>query len=45
VLLMSGFTGDVLAERGLELEPVGLLQKPMAPGDLLERVRRCLDGT
>jgi two-component system cell cycle sensor histidine kinase/response regulator CckA len=43
VLLMSGFTDDVLAARGLELESVGLMQKPMAPAELLAQVRRVLD--
>jgi CheY-like chemotaxis protein len=43
VLLVSGFTGSVLEERGLEMESVGLLQKPMAPAELLRQVRRALD--
>ena len=43
VLLASGFTGSVLDERGLDLESVGLLQKPMAPAELLRRVRSALD--
>ena len=43
VLLMSGFTGDVLQERGLEMESVGLLQKPMTPPELLRQVRLALD--
>lgn len=43
VLLVSGFTGNVLEERGLETESVGLLQKPLAPADLLRRVREALD--
>ena len=43
VLLASGFTGSVLEERGLDLESVGLLQKPMAPAELLRRVRSALD--
>jgi CheY-like chemotaxis protein len=43
VLLVSGYTGNVLEERGLDMESVGLLQKPLAPGDLLRHVRRALD--
>ncbi len=43
VLLLSGFTGDVLEDRGLDMESVGLLQKPLAPGELLVQVRRALD--
>ncbi len=43
VLLVSGFTGNVLEERGLEMESVGLLQKPMTPAELLRHVRQALD--
>jgi PAS domain S-box-containing protein len=43
VLLMSGFTGDVLEDRGLEMESVGLLPKPMTPTDLLRHVRLAFD--
>jgi CheY-like chemotaxis protein len=43
VLLVSGFTGNVLEERGLEMASVGLLQKPLSPADLLRHVRRALD--
>jgi len=43
VLLMSGFTGNVLEERGLEMESIGLLQKPLTPADLLRHVRQALD--
>ena len=43
VLLVSGYTGNVLEERGLETESVGLLQKPLPPADLLRHVRRALD--
>jgi signal transduction histidine kinase len=43
VLLVSGFTGTVLEERGLDMESVGLLQKPIEPAELLRQVRRALD--
>ena len=43
VLLMSGFTGNVLEDRGLEMASVGLLQKPLSPPELLREVRRALD--
>jgi CheY-like chemotaxis protein len=43
VMLMSGFTGDVLEARGLEMESVGLLQKPMTPTELLRHVRLACD--
>ncbi|MCM2334887.1 MAG: ATP-binding protein, partial [Anaeromyxobacteraceae bacterium] len=43
VLLVSGFTGSVLEDRGLEMESVGLLQKPLSPPELLRQVRQALD--
>jgi PAS domain S-box-containing protein len=43
VLLVSGFTGNVLEDRGLEMESVVLLQKPLSPSELLRHVRRALD--
>ncbi len=43
VLLVSGFTGSVLEDRGLEMESVCLLQKPLSPPELLRQVRLVLD--
>jgi signal transduction histidine kinase len=42
VLFMSGYTGDVLGERGVMDPGVELLAKPFLPGELLERVRAIL---
>jgi CheY-like chemotaxis protein len=42
VLFMSGFTGDVLGERGVVDPGVELLTKPFLPEELLERVRAIL---
>ena len=42
VLFMSGFTGDVLGERGVVEPGVELLAKPFLPFELLERVRALL---
>ena len=42
VLFMSGFTGDVLGERGMVESGVQLLDKPFLPSDLIERVRAIL---
>lgn len=42
--LMSGYTDDVIAQRG-GLEPgIRLLEKPFSVAALLESVRRALDG-
>jgi CheY-like chemotaxis protein len=42
VLFMSGFTGDVLGERGVVDPGVELLTKPFLPAELLDRVRAIL---
>jgi two-component system cell cycle sensor histidine kinase/response regulator CckA len=42
LLFMSGFTGDDVARRGLADTAGNFLQKPFAPGMLLERVREVL---
>jgi CheY-like chemotaxis protein len=42
VLFMSGFTGDVLGERGVMEPGVELLTKPFLPAELLDRVRAIL---
>jgi signal transduction histidine kinase len=44
VLFMSGFTDDVLGERGVVDPGVELLTKPFLPAELLERVRAILSG-
>ncbi len=42
VLFMSGFTNDVLGERGIISPDVELLTKPFAPDDLIARIREML---
>ncbi len=42
VLFMSGFTNDVLGERGIISPDVELLTKPFVPDDLLARIREML---
>jgi len=44
VLYMSGYSGDVIAHRGLLDAGVEYLQKPLTPSRLLKRVREILDG-
>jgi CheY-like chemotaxis protein len=43
VLLMSGYTGDVLAQRGGLGSANGLIEKPVTPAELLRRIREALD--
>ena len=42
VLFMSGFTNDVLGERGITSPEVDLLAKPFAPNELVARVQEML---
>jgi CheY-like chemotaxis protein len=45
VLYLSGYTEDAIAQHGV-LEPaLALLQKPVTPEALLQRVREVLDGS
>ncbi len=43
VLFASGYTGDILTVKGIIDEGFEFIQKPMTPGDLLEKVRKVLD--
>ena len=40
---MSGYTGDIVIDKGVEKENVDFLQKPLAVAVLLARVREVLD--
>jgi DNA-binding NtrC family response regulator len=42
-LFMSGYTADVVANRGVLDEGVSFLQKPFTPRDLTRRVRQTID--
>jgi signal transduction histidine kinase/CheY-like chemotaxis protein len=44
VLYMSGYTDDVVIQRGLVTSQVAFLQKPFTPAALALRVREVLDG-
>jgi DNA-binding NtrC family response regulator len=44
VLLMSGYTRDEAARRGIASERYSFLEKPFAPTKLASRVRELLDG-
>ncbi|BDU73608.1 response regulator [Mesoterricola silvestris] len=45
VLFISGYTGDILAKRGLMREETHFLQKPFRIKDLLGKVREVLEST
>jgi PAS domain S-box-containing protein len=42
-IFMSGYTGDVVIDKGVERENVDFLQKPLSLNMLLEKVREVLD--
>jgi CheY-like chemotaxis protein len=42
VLYMSGYTGDIMSDIGVEREQVALLRKPITPAALLMKVRQTL---
>ncbi len=43
-ILMSGYTADILAEKGIQDVAVPLLKKPVSPHELLKLVRSTLDS-
>jgi two-component system, cell cycle sensor histidine kinase and response regulator CckA len=43
VILMSGYAGPELAERGIQA-PCSMLAKPFRPEELVAEVRRCIRG-
>jgi PAS domain S-box-containing protein len=44
LLFMSGYTGDVVFDKGILDTDRNFIAKPFVPGDLLVRVREMLDG-
>jgi DNA-binding response OmpR family regulator len=45
ILYMSGYSGDVLARRGILDADISYLAKPFSPGSLCESVREILSGS
>gem|GEM_PF-3317133 len=43
LLFMSGYTADVIHQKGILEEEFRLLSKPVSPKDFLKRVREALD--
>ena len=43
VLFMSGYTGDVVLDKGVFSKALDYIAKPIAPNDLLRKVRNILD--
>lgn len=44
VLFTSGYTGEVIIDKGVRGKAVDFIAKPVAPDDLLVKVRKVLDG-
>ena len=44
VIFMSGYTGDVVIDKGVRHESADFLQKPLSVEKLLAKVREVLDG-
>ena len=40
---MSGYTGDIVIDKGVQEESVDFLQKPLSVPNLLAKVREVLD--
>ena len=43
-LFMSGYTKDVVLDKGIEEKDFHFISKPLSPNDLLRKVREVLDG-
>lgn len=43
VLFASGYTGDVVFDKGVEREAFDFIEKPVSPNDLLLKIREILD--
>ncbi len=43
-IFVSGYTGDVVIDKGIQSEGVDFLQKPLPATALLAKVREVLDG-
>jgi CheY-like chemotaxis protein len=43
VLFVSGYTGDVIIDKGVQSERIDFIQKPLSPNNLLRKVREILD--
>jgi PAS domain S-box-containing protein len=43
VIFTSGYTRDIILDKGIEDEKFNFLQKPISPADLLRKVREVLD--
>lgn len=44
VIFMSGYTEEIIARHGLDLEGISFIQKPLIPNRLASKIRDVLDG-
>jgi len=42
IMFMSGYTADIVAQRGIVEEGMGFIQKPINPGELNDKIKRLL---
>jgi len=44
ILFTSGYTADIIYQKGILDESINFISKPVAPHDLLIKIREFLDG-
>jgi signal transduction histidine kinase len=44
ILFMSGYTADIVQEKGISMEDFNFIHKPVTPMELLRRIRELLDA-
>jgi CheY-like chemotaxis protein len=44
VLFTSGYTADIIHEKGILEEGINFIPKPVSPDDLLRKIREVLDN-
>jgi len=44
VLFMSGYTSDIVQEKGIITDGFNFLHKPVTPMEMLRKIRELLDG-
>ena len=44
VLLVSGYTADIISAKGISEDGLNFISKPITPNSLLRKVRKVLDN-